>query len=846
MDNPKELRPKKPLSLSSKTLEIKKSLTDVHQVRQNFSHGRSKTVVVEVKKKRLTATVPQTPPAAPSPAETQTTPTMPPAAPSSPQAAQQGRLTNSEWEARVRAVQTMREGGDLSQERQEWEEEWRRQRDAAAQQHGAASPSEDSQDHQAQQGEQAQTPGESSSRGALHAPSGGRMGEEARPGFHDDESSKKRVPYKVEAKKPSSHVKRELAHQKTGKVNIRQVLDDSMEVIEKTRSLAVLRRAREKERLKHKVAHQEPQKVLRDVIIPETLTVQELANRMAERGADVIKALMKMGMMATINQVIDADTAELVVGEFGHRPQRVSESDIELGLNDQTDRSEDMQSRPPVVTIMGHVDHGKTSLLDAIRKTDVVSSEAGGITQHIGAYQIKTPQGRLITFIDTPGHAAFTEMRSRGAHVTDVVVLVVASDDGVKEQTVEAIRHAQAAKVPLVVAINKMDKPDAQPDRVRSELVQYEVVDEQYGGEVMSVEVSARTGMNLDKLEDAILLQADMLHLQANPHRSAVGTVIEARVDKGRGAVSTILVQKGTLRVGDIFVSGCQWGKVRALYDHHGHQVKDVLPSVPVEVIGFDAPPQAGDDFVVVESDAKARQVAEYRTRRLREHKLAASLKKRADQQGFDALGSAQPQEVSVLIKADVQGSAEALAASLAKLSTPEVAVRVLHTAVGPINESDVLLAKASQAMILGFNVRAHPQARDLARKETIEISYYSIIYNAIEDVKAKMSGVLAPTIKENILGYAQVRQIFNITKVGKIAGCMVTEGLMKRGGKVRLLRDGVVIHEGALKTLKRFKEEVKEVRTGYDCGMAFESYQDLQEGDQIECFELESIARTL
>jgi translation initiation factor IF-2 len=611
------------------------------------------------------------------------------------------------------------------------------------------------------------------------------------------------------------------------------------------RSLASVRRAREREKQRAQQMRNEGQKVIRDVVIPETITVQELSNRMAERGADVIKALMKMGIMATINQSLDADTAELVATEFGHRVKRVSSADVEIGLMGEEDKEELLRPRPPVVTVMGHVDHGKTSLLDALRQTDVAAREAGGITQHIGAYQVTRPSGQKITFIDTPGHAAFTEMRARGANVTDIVVLVVAADDGIMQQTVEAITHARAANVPIIVAINKIDKPTANPDRVRQELLQHGVVVEQLGGDVLSVEVSAKERINLDKLEEAILLQAEILELKANPDRSASGAVIEARLERGRGAVATLLVQRGTIHVGEIFVAGTEWGRVRALINDRGENMVAAGPATPVEVLGLQGTPMAGDTFVVVENEARAREITEFRRRRQREAQAATTGRGTLEQM-FSKIAAGETKELPVVVKADVQGSLEAITASLSKLGTDEVSVRILHAAVGGINESDVTLARASQAMIIGFNVRANPQAREMARRDNVDIRYYSIIYNVVDDIKAALSGLLAPAVREKFLGYAEIRQVFSISKVGKIAGCMVTEGIVKRGAKVRLLRDNVVIHEGALKTLKRFKDEVREVREGYECGMAFESYQDIQEGDVIECYEMEEVARDL
>ncbi|UUX52117.1 translation initiation factor IF-2 [Nisaea acidiphila] len=630
---------------------------------------------------------------------------------------------------------------------------------------------------------------------------------------------------------------------RSGKLTVSQALDDRGG--ERSRSLASVRRAREREKQRMREENGEQVKQVREVVIPDAITVQELANRMAERAGDVIKSLMKMGMMATITQSIDSDTAELVVAEFGHKSKRVSESDVELQLQGKEDSPEDLKPRAPVVTVMGHVDHGKTSLLDALRRSDVAAGEAGGITQHIGAYQVKVPSGARITFLDTPGHEAFTEMRARGANVTDIVVLVVAADDGIMAQTVEAIRHAKAAGCPIIVAINKCDLPDADPNRVRTELLQHEIVVEEMSGDVLSVEVSAKTQQGLDKLEEAILLQAELLEVKANPDRRAEGAVVEAKMEKGRGSVATVLVTKGTLNVGDIFVAGAEWGRVRALLDDRGQRVKSAGPSTPVEVLGLQGTPVAGDEFGVVESESQAREIAEYRQRVLREKSAVAGARGSVEQM-LSAIAAGQAEELPVVIKTDVHGSLEAIRTTLEKLSNDQVAVRILHGAVGAISESDITLAKASGALVLGFNVRAVPQARDMAQQEGLEIRYYSIIYELIDDIKAALTGMLSPDLKEEFLGNAEIREVFNITKVGKVGGCMVTEGMLRRAAKVRLLRDNVVIHEGTLKTLKRFKDEVKEVREGYECGAAFENYNDIQVGDFIECFEVKEVARSL
>ncbi|PZQ44517.1 MAG: translation initiation factor IF-2 [Micavibrio aeruginosavorus] len=636
-----------------------------------------------------------------------------------------------------------------------------------------------------------------------------------------------------------------------GKLTVSKVLGDDGDR-DGGRSLAAVKRAREKAR-KMAMGPKDPaQKVFREVIIPEVITVQELANRMTERSADVIKALMKMGVMATINQSIDADTAELIVGDFGHTFKRVTESDVETNLGGEEDKVEQLVARPPVVTIMGHVDHGKTSLLDALRSTDVVSGEAGGITQHIGAYQVQLASGAKITFLDTPGHAAFTEMRARGANVTDIVVLVVAANDSIMPQTIEAINHAKAAKVPMIVAVNKIDLPDANVHKVINDLLAHEVVVESLGGDTMMVEISAKKRMNLDKLEEAILLQAEILELKVNPNRPAEGAVVEAKMEVGRGSVATVLIQRGTLKTGDIFVVGAEWGRVRALYDDHGKLLSEAIPGQPVEVLGLTGTPDAGDILNVVENEAKAREVSEYRARKRRERASAAMSTNRQGKSFEDILAAAkvagEKKILPVLIKGDVHGSVEAIIGSLNKMTAEndEIGIQVLHSGVGGITESDITLAKASNAMVIGFNVRANAQARTQAEREGVQIRYYNIIYNVIDDAKAILSGMLSPTLREEYLGQAQIRQVFNITKAGKIAGCMVTIGQVKRGAKVRLLRDDVVIHEGTLKTLKRFKDEVKEVKEGMECGMAFENYEDIRENDIIECFEVISEARTL
>ncbi|MFC0208363.1 translation initiation factor IF-2, partial [Chelativorans intermedius] len=651
----------------------------------------------------------------------------------------------------------------------------------------------------------------------------------------------KRGPVKAEV--PARPAKPRAEEQRRrGKLTLTSALSD--EEGGRSRSLSSMRRRQEKFK---RTQIQEPrEKVSREVVIPETITVQELAQRMAERAVDVVKYFMKQGQIMKPGDVIDADTAELVAVEFGHTVKRVAESDVEEGLFNIEDRPEDMVPRPPVVTIMGHVDHGKTSLLDAIRHANVVAGEAGGITQHIGAYQVEQ-DGQTITFIDTPGHAAFTAMRARGAQATDIAVLVVAADDSVMPQTVESINHAKAAKVPIIVAINKIDKPEANPQKVRTELLQHEVFVESMGGDVLDVEVSAVKGTNLDKLLEAILLQAEILELKANPNRTAEGVVIEAKLDRGRGSVATVLVQAGTLRPGDIIVAGNEWGRVRALVNERGEQLKAAPPSTPVEVLGLQGTPQAGDRFAVVENEARAREISEYRQRKAREKAVARQAGSRGSlEQMMSQLQSSGLKEFPLIIKGDVQGSIEAIVNAIEKLSTEEVRARIVHSGAGAITESDVTLAETSGAAIIGFNVRANKQARDAAEQAGIEIRYYNIIYDLVDDIKAAMSGLLSPERRETFLGNAEILEVFNITKVGKVAGCRVTEGKVERGAGVRLIRDNVVIHEGKLKTLKRFKDEVAEVPVGQECGMAFENYEDIRVGDVIEAFRVEHVKRTL
>jgi translation initiation factor IF-2 len=659
-----------------------------------------------------------------------------------------------------------------------------------------------------------------------------------RVNLEEEEESTVKKGVKTPAKVPA--VKKGEDTRRRGKLTVTRALsgDD-----ERTRSLASYKR--HLQRVKGQPAQPAGPAGPREVTIPETITVAELANRMARRAVDVIKVLMKNGMMATVNDTIDADTAELVATEYGHTVKRVAESDVLEGLKGIADEDTNLVPRPAVVTVMGHVDHGKTSLLDALRKTDVVAGEAGGITQHIGAYQVQLKGGQKITFLDTPGHAAFTAMRARGAKVTDLVILVVAADDGVMPQTVEAIAHAKAAQVPMIVAINKIDKGDANPTRVKTELLQYEIQVEDMGGETQAVEVSATKGTGLDKLEEAILLQAELLDLKANPDRAAEGAVIEAKLDRGRGPVATVLIERGTLKVGDIVVAGSEWGRVRVLQNDRGETVTSAGPSSPVEVLGLSGAPEAGDEFVVVENDARAREVTEYRSRKRREQRQASNSRQTLDQL-LKTRESGEKRLLPIVLKSDVQGSSEAIQGALTKLATDEVGVQVLQSGVGGITESDIILAHASGAAVIGFNVRADKLARERAKRDGVEIRYYNIIYNVVDDVKAVLSGMLAPELREKFLGNAEILDVFNISKVGKVAGCRVTEGVVRRGAKVRLIRDNVVIHEGELSTLKRFKDEVREVQNGQECGMAFTNYQDMQKGDVIEAFEVETIQRAL
>jgi len=842
---------KKPLSLSRPgKLELKKTV-EGGSVRQSFSHGRSKMVAVEVRKKRTftqdsggaMTEVKDLPPEAqklgPEPVE-------------QPEEAEEtsaaSRLTDHEKAARARAVQDAGSGNDVegasAQARFEPLVAAPEEEEVAVDAEGAPTEQAASPETRKQKEEEVQRRDERAKISAAAAAA--KLKEHG--GEEEAADVRRTVRGKTEQPKKTPTMRRESERRRSGKLTISAALG-SEDAEERTRSLASVRRAREKQRQKERQSLQDDpsQKIFREVVVPETITVQELANRMAERSVDVVKLLMKMDVMATANQVIDADTAEIVVAEFGHKLKRVSESDVEVGLSGEQDSDDTLQTRPPVVTVMGHVDHGKTSLLDALRETDIVSGEAGGITQHIGAYQITMASGDKITFIDTPGHAAFTEMRSRGAKVTDIVVLVVAADDGIMPQTIEAIHHAQAAEVPVIVAINKMDRPDANPQKVRTELLQHNLVVEDMGGEILDIEVSAKEKMNLDKLEEAILLQAELLDLKANPNRPAEGVVVESKMEQGRGSVATVLVQRGTLKGGDIVIAGAEWGRVRAILDAHGKELKEAGPSIPVEILGLNGTPAAGDDVVVVDSENRAREVCEFRQRQQRDKKAAASARGTLEQM-FEKIkdGTEEAQGLPVVIKADVHGSVEAIMSALDSMGTDEVKVDILHAGVGGINESDVILAQASGALIIGFNVRANPQARMLAKRDAVEIRYYSIIYNLTDDLRKALSGMLAPSIRETIIGNAEILEVFNVSKVGKIAGCKVTDGHVSRGAKVRLLRDNVVIHEGELAQLKRFQDDAREVQTGNECGMSFTNYQDLKQGDVIECFEVEEVIREL
>ena len=826
------------------TLTLKRPATEQSRVKQSFSHGRTKTVVVETKRKRFGDDKPAATEAKPV-FQVQPKVSEPPAAPKASTANRSGvvlrTLTEEEKEARDRALagSRVREAEERKNQeadairRREHDEKDRKDREAAAKR-----KAEDDARHKMEEDGRRKAEEAAKKLAPKTAVQLDREEEESArsKGFRGSAGVIKR---KIEVPAPP-RTKTDM-EKRRGRLTVANAMSDDEE---RARSVAAFKRRTERLKKQAQGFQMPTEKMTREIIIPEAITIQDLANRMAERAVDIIKILMKQGQMHTINDVIDADTAQIIAEELGHRVKRVSESDVVEGLSAETDTAEQLVTRPPVVTIMGHVDHGKTSLLDAIRKTNVVSGEAGGITQHIGAYQVATRSG-LVTFIDTPGHEAFTSMRQRGAKATDIVVLVVAADDGVMPQTVEAISHARAAGVPIIVAINKIDKQSANPTKVRTELLQHEIVVEGMGGDTLDVEVSAMKGTNLDKLLETILLQAEVLDLKANPNREASGLVVEAQLDKGRGPVATVLVQRGTLRLGDIFVAGSSWGRVRALINDKGEHIKEAGPSVPVEVLGLNSAPEAGDQFDVVPTEARAREITDYRERKRRDSRGTTVVRTSLEQM-MSQLSQAGRKEFPILVKADVQGSAEAIVQALEKIGNDEIRSRVVHYGVGGINESDVGLATASGAVVLGFNVRASGQARDAAERTGIEIRYYNIIYDLVDDIKAAMSGKLAPELRETFLGNAKILEVFNITKVGKVAGCQVTEGNVQRGAKVRLVRDNVVVHEGTLSTLKRFKDEVKEVQVGQECGMAFEGYQDMRAGDVIECFRVEKIQRKL
>ena len=816
------------------TLGVRRTVESGH-VRQSFSHGRSKSVLVEKKKRRVLGAGAEQPAeeAKPKIAEKAAAPAPAAAPPRGQREEAQPRrsgvvlrpLSDEEKDARTKALVGAREREAEERERAKYEAE----RLPTAEELAA----KEREDVEARERAEAE-------RLEIEAKAKPKAEEVVRKPLVKEEAEEAPRTQDARHKKSSPPLRRGEERRVRGRLTITNALDEE----QRQRSLASLKRHRERQK-KQTMGPQAQQKIQREVVIPEVITIQELANRMAARAVDVIKFLMKDGAMHKITDVIDSDTAQLVAEDFGHTVRRVSEADVEEGFIGADDEAGDLEPRAPIVTIMGHVDHGKTSLLDAIRTTNVVSQEAGGITQHIGAYQVETPKGDRITFIDTPGHEAFTAMRARGAKVTDIVVLVVAADDGVKPQTVEAINHAKAAGVPMIVAINKIDKQGADPKRVRTELLSDEIVVESLGGDTLEVEVSALQKTGLDKLLEAIMLQAEVLELHANPARPAEGVIVEAKLERGRGPVGTALMQRGTLHLGDIIVAGSAWGRVRALINDVGEQVKEAGPSVPVEVLGFDSAPEAGDQFAVVENEARAREITDYRARERRKRVAVAGARGSLEQM-MSQIKEAGIKEFPLVIKGDVQGSVEAIIATLAKLGTDEVTARVLHAGVGGITESDVSLAGTSGAVLLAFNVRPNAQARDAAERLGVEIRQYAIIYDLVDDIKLAMSGLLAPTVRETFLGNAEILEVFNISKVGKVAGCRVTEGKVERGANVRLIRDNVVIHEGKLSTLKRFKDEVREVIAGQECGMAFEGYQDMRAGDVIECFEVEHVQRSL
>jgi translation initiation factor IF-2 len=834
------------------TLSLKPR-TETGVVRQSFSHGRSKQVVVEVKKRRTVggpeAKAEPAPVEAPKKVAAAPAPAPAPKPPEPKSGVVLRTLTEEERNARAHALadSKVRE----AEERKIAEEEARRRAskegiEQAEREAAEARKREEDARHKVEE-ESKRKAGEVAKKRLVveeevKKPVAGRKVIEAED---DDAPPVSRRPGAPGAARPAAArpaAPRAAPPKERGRLTLVTALRAD-EVRE--RSVASFRRRTQ--RLKGHSSNEPKEKLVREVTIPEAITIADLANRMSERAVDVIRLMMQQGQMVTINDVIDADTAQIIAEEMGHTVRRVAEADVEEGLFDAADDPADMMPRAPVVTVMGHVDHGKTSLLDTIRAADVVSGEAGGITQHIGAYQVTSPGGAKITFIDTPGHAAFTAMRARGAKVTDIVVLVVAADDGVMPQTVEAIHHAKAAKVPIIVAINKIDKPDSKPDRVRTELLQHEIQVESLGGDVVDVEVSATKKLNIDKLLEMLGLQAEILDLKANPKRPAEGTVIEAKLDRGRGPVATVLIQRGTLKVGDLVVAGAEWGRVRALVSDTGETITTAGPSTPVEVLGFSGTPDAGDRLAVVENEARAREVTDYRARQKREKSSTRTTGMRGSlEQMMAQAKTSGRKEFPLVIKADVQGSLEAINGALDKLGTDEVTARVLHDGVGGISESDVTLAEASGVPIIAFNVRANKEAREAAERNGIEIRYYNIIYDLVDDVKKAMSGLLPPTIRETMLGNAQILEVFKVSKVGNIAGCRVTDGNVERGASVRLIRDNVVVHEGKLSQLKRFKDDVKEVTSGMECGMAFEGYQDMRAGDVIECYRVETIQRSL
>jgi translation initiation factor IF-2 len=844
---------------SPKTLTLKRSGVEQGVVRQSFSHGRSKAVVVEKVKRRIPgpgeakmepAAAPERP--APKRAGVQAKPaTGASSAPAgSPAASPKSSgvvlrtLTDDERNARAHALADARLREHEERERAEEEARARHKREEVDRADRAAADTrkreeEDRRKHDEETRRKADEVAKKRFGADVITAKPG-----ARPALEADEEEAPRPARRGVPARPAAAPKpaRGGAEKRRGRLTV--VTAFSADEV-RERSEAAFRR-----RVLRKSGHRDAEpkeKIAREVTIPETITIQELANRMAERSVDVVRILMQQGHMAKTTDTIDADTAQLIAEELGHTVRRVAEADVEEGMFDTPDTPESLQPRAPVVTIMGHVDHGKTSLLDAIRSTEVAAAEAGGITQHIGAYQVTSPSGGRVTFIDTPGHAAFTAMRARGAKVTDIVVLVVAADDGVMPQTVEAIHHAKAAKVPMIVAVNKIDKADARPERVRTELLQHEIQVETLGGDVLELEVSAKEKINLDKLLDTIALQAEVLELRANPNRPAEGTVIEARLDRGRGPVATVLVQRGTLKPGDIVVAGSEWGRVRALASDTGHSVVAAGPSMPVEVLGFNGTPEAGDRLAVVDTEARAREITDYRARQKRDKIAARQTGMRGSlEQMMNQLKTTGRKEFPLVVKADVQGSLEAIVGALEKLSTDEVAARMIFAGVGGITESDITLAEASDAAVIGFNVRAHKEAREAAEHAGVEIRYYDIIYNLVDDVKKAMSGLLAPTLRETMLGNAVILEIFKVSKVGNIAGCRVTDGSVERGANVRLIRDSVVVHQGKLSQLKRFKDDAREVVAGQECGMAFENYQDMKAGDIIECYRVETIQRSL